>query len=311
MKRTALLENISPWAKLLLLSAFLVLSALLTSLLGLLIGKFYFETDLASLADYLANPTTDRQVYFLKFYQLINQIGVFFIPVIIFALFVSRSVSRYFSLDQPPNTTNLLIMGVVVFTMLPFVNFLGELNQGMQMPDSLKWVEEWMREMEDQAALITDAFLRTSSIGGLMVNLLIVALVPAIGEELLFRGALLKLFAQITRNIHLSVLITSLLFAAIHIQFYGFLPRFFIGMMLGYAYVITGSLWVPMAMHFINNGASVMIYYLHFNGYIKVSMEKFGAADNTVYIIGSALITLWLLLIVSRRERRWFAGLKE
>jgi membrane protease YdiL (CAAX protease family) len=136
-----------------------------------------------------------------------------------------------------------------------------------------------------------------------------VALVPAIGEELLFRGALLKLFTNISRNIHIAVFFTAFLFAAIHFQFYGFLPRFFIGLILGYSFVITGNLWVPIFVHFINNSASVIVYYLHYNGFINVPMEDFGTLHSPVYIIGSLLITIWLMVIVGRRKGIWFNNL--
>lgn len=310
MQRTAYLEKISPWGKLLLLISMIILAALVTSLAGLLIGKLYFDVDLITLSGYITNPETDEQVIFIKIYQLINQIGVFFIPVILFAFLVNPSVSGYFNLNKRPNTTNMLIMGVVVFTILPFVNYLGDLNQSMVFPESLAWLEEWMKEKEEQAMLLTEAFLQTNTIAGLVVNLFIVALVPAIGEELLFRGALLKLFTNISRNIHVAVFFTAFLFAAIHFQFYGFLPRFFIGLILGYSFVITGNLWVPIFVHFVNNSASVIVYYLHYNGYINVPMEDFGTADSPVYIIGSLLISIWLMVIVGRRKGLWFNNLK-
>ncbi len=309
MNRTAYLEKISPWGKLLLLISMIILAALVTSLAGLLIGKLYFDVDLITLSGYITNPETDEQVIFIKIYQLINQIGVFFIPVILFAFLVNPSVSGYFNLNKRPNTTNMLIMGVVVFTILPFVNYLGDLNQSMVFPESLGWLEEWMKEKEEQAMSLTEAFLQTNTIFGLLVNLFIVALVPALGEELLFRGALLKLFTNISRNIHIAVFFTSFLFAAIHFQFYGFLPRFFIGLILGYSFVITGNLWVPIFVHFINNSASVIVYYLHYNGYINVPMEDFGTLHSPVYIIGSLLITIWLMVIVARRKGIWFNNL--
>ncbi|MEJ2595790.1 MAG: hypothetical protein P8100_11860, partial [bacterium] len=91
MKRTVFLEHISPWSKLLILSGLLIVSAIFTSLLGLLLGKVYFGTDLQTLSEYLANPTSEPQILFMKFYQLINQFGVFFIPVLLFAFLVSPS----------------------------------------------------------------------------------------------------------------------------------------------------------------------------------------------------------------------------
>lgn len=302
MKRFAYLEHLSPWKKLILLLTIILLSALVFALLGMLLGKLFFNVDIDSLAKIISEPETDRQIAFIKFYQFINQIGVFVFPAILFSFLVSSSSKKYLKVNRLPNTTNLIIMGLVVFTALPFINFLGDLNQSMSFPKFLSGVENWMLDKEIQAKQLTETFLKTNSIGGLMINLLIVAAVPAIGEELIFRGLILKLFKDITHNAHWAVLISAFIFAAIHLQFYGFLPRFFLGLVLGYSFVITQNLWVPVFIHFINNAASVIVYFLHYNGYLNIPMEDFGSVQNPVYIVGSLLITVWLMVIVYRRE---------
>ena len=302
MRRVAYLEHLSPWGKLLFLFAMVVLSALVFSLFGLLIGKLLFNLDLASLANIISSPETDEHILFIKIYQVVNQVGAFILPALLFSFFVSRSSSSYLYLDNRPNLTNILVMGLMVFSILPFINYLGEINEKMVLPEVFSSMEMWMLEKELQAKELTEIFLQTSTISGLLVNLFIVALIPAIGEELLFRGLILKLFKEITGNIHLAVIISAVFFAAMHLQFYGFLPRFTLGLLLGYAFVLTRNLWVPMFIHFVNNAASVVVYYLHYNGQLKVPMEDFGAVQNPVYIIGSLLITIWLMSIVYRRE---------
>ena len=284
------------------LFAMVVLSALVFSLFGLLIGKLLFNLDLASLANIISSPETDEHILFIKIYQVVNQVGAFILPALLFSFFVSRSSSSYLYLDNRPNLTNILVMGLMVFSILPFINYLGEINEKMVLPEVFSSMEMWMLEKELQAKELTEIFLQTSTISGLLVNLFIVALIPAIGEELLFRGLILKLFKEITGNIHLAVIISAVFFAAMHLQFYGFLPRFTLGLLLGYAFVLTRNLWVPMFIHFVNNAASVVVYYLHYNGQLKVPMEDFGAVQNPVYIIGSLLITIWLMSIVYRRE---------
>lgn len=302
MKRIAYLEHLTPWGKLILLLAIVLLSALVSALLGLLIGKVLFNLDIATLPQIIANPETTQQILFIKFYQLINQIGVFIIPVFIFTYLVSTNFSKYLYIDKKPNTVNLLVLSVVVFSILPFLNFLGELNQSMSFPEAYSGIENWMLDKEIQAKQLTETFLKTSSIGGLALNLLVIALIPAIGEELLFRGLFLKLFKNIIRNTHWAVVISAFIFAAMHMQFYGFLPRFFLGLVLGYSFVITQNLWMPIFIHLVNNAASAIVYFLHYNGYLKVPMEDFGAVQSPVYIIGSLLITIWLMVIVYRRE---------
>ncbi len=85
-------------------------------------------------------------------------------------------------------------------------------------------------------------------------------------------------------------------------QFYGFLPRLMLGLVLGYLFIFTNNLWVPIFAHFVNNASSAIIYYLHQNNYIKISMDNFGTTTNSVYVIGSLLITVWLLMIVYQKE---------
>ena len=306
MKRIAYLENTSPFGKLLLLIGLILLFSVLTALSGLLIGMLFFGTDFIELSSIIANPSTPEAIGFVKFFQLINQIGIFILPVGAYSLFVSTSAGNYLKLDHKPTAVSLLIVGLMVYSILPFLNYLAEFNQNIVLPDAFWGVEQWMKEKELQAAHLTEIFLKTDSIGGLSINLFIVALIPAIGEELLFRGVLLRLLKEMTKSMHLAVIISALLFSAIHLQFYGFLPRFLLGLILGYSFVFTRNLWVPIFLHFVNNASSVIIYYLHYNGFIKISMENFGASPNPVFIIGSLLATLWLMIMLRQKEGKFW-----
>jgi len=306
MKRIAYLENTSPFGKLLLLIGLILLFSVLTALSGLLIGKLFFGTDFIELSSIIANPSTPEAIGFVKFFQLINQIGIFILPVGAYSLFVSTSAGNYLKLDHKPTAVSLLIVGLMVYSILPFLNYLAEFNQNIVLPEAFWGIEQWMKEKELQAAHLTEIFLKTDSIGGLSINLFIVALIPAIGEELLFRGVLLRLLKEMTKSIHLAVIISALLFSAIHLQFYGFLPRFLLGLILGYSFIFTRNLWVPIFLHFVNNASSVIIYYLHYNGFIKISMENFGASPNPVFIIGSLLATLWLMIMLRQKEGKFW-----
>ena len=307
MKRIAFLENISPFGKLLLFLGLVLIFSILTALSGLLIGKFYLGVNLNNLATIIANPDSAEAIAFIKFYQLLNQIGIFILPVAAYSIFVSTSSFSYLKLDAKPSALSLLIAGLVVYTILPFLNYIAELNQNIVLPEAFWGIEQWMKSKELQAAELTKIFLRSETIGGLSINLFIVALIPAIGEELLFRGVLLKLLKEMTNSVHLAVIISALLFSAIHLQFYGFFPRFLLGLILGYSFVFTQNLWVPIFLHFINNASSVIVYYLHYNGYIKISMENFGASPNPVFIIGSLIATIWLMIMLYQKEGQFRA----
>ena len=302
MQRTAFFEFISPWGKMLLLFGLVILFSIFTAFGGLLIGKLYLETDISSLATMLANPQGEKVIAFTKVFQLLNQIGVFILPVMLFAFLVSKSSASYLKLNKTPLAISVMIAAIIVFTILPFLNYISQLNMEMSFPESLKWLEEWMTAKEEQAQILTKTFLKADSINGLLINIFIIALVPAIGEELLFRGVLLRLFGDVFKNVHLAVFVSAIFFSLFHLQFFGFFPRLLLGVILGYLFVFTQNLWVPMVFHFVNNAASVIVYFLHENEMISISVDNFGSSSNVVYIIGSLLITVWLLIMLRQKE---------
>jgi len=290
--------NISIGGKLILLLGLVIVFAVTFSLLGLLIGKLYLGVDLSQLSAVLANPE-GKALKFSLFFQGLSQLGVFIIPSLAFGFFVDRSPGNYLIMNRKPSSVSFLIVTLSVYAVLPFINYLTELNHGIHLTTA---IDHWIRAKESQASLLTEAFLKTESIGGLTINLIVMAAIPALGEEMLFRGTLQRLLVGMTKNVHVGIIVAAFIFSAIHMQFLGFLPRFVLGIMLGYAFVISGSLWVPIWLHFVNNASSVIVYYLHFNGHINVAMDNFGATQNVVYIIGSLLVTIWLFIMMYHKE---------
>ena len=303
MIRTAFLETLSPFGKLLLFIAVVLVFTIATSLIGLIAGIVIFNISFTDLAVVMNEPDTPEIVAFLKFYQSISQIGAFIAPSLFFAFMVSTNTSKYLLINRKPKLISVLIVILIVFTILPFNSFLDEINQSMHFPEFLSGVEEWMKDKEEMAAHLTEVFVKTNTIWGLLLNIFIVAMIPAFAEEFLFRGVFLKMFNQWFRNIHVAVIVSAVLFSAFHLQFYGFLPRLLMGIVLGYAFVLTTNLWVPIVLHFVNNSASVIIYYLYDKGHINISAEEFGHSPSIFIIIGSLLISLWLMLMIYQKER--------
>ena len=302
MKRTAFFSTLSPFGKLVLLFGLIIVFAITVALFGLLLGRLFFGISLSEISQFVSNPSTPQAVSFLKFYQALNQIGIFVLPALLFSFLTSGDSYKYLSLNKLPQLISILIGAIIMYSILPFNNYLDEINRNISLPEFLSTVEEWMVNKENQARKITEIFLNANTISGLLINILVVAVVPAIGEELLFRGVLIKLLKSLFGNIHFAVIVSSIIFSAIHMQFYGFLPRLMLGLILGYLFIFTNNLWVPIFAHFVNNASSAIIYYLHQNNYIKISMDNFGTTTNSVYVIGSLLITVWLLMIVYQKE---------
>ena len=180
---------------------------------------------------------------------------------------------------------------VVMLVALPAINLLAHINQQMTLPAFLEPLEAWMKRQEETAQLLTEQFMQVTTYSGLIINLLLMALLPAVAEELTFRGVLQKLLqgtkvaeAQSCKVPHVAIWCSAILFSAIHLQFYGFLPRMLMGALFGYALVWTGSLWTPILMHFTNNAAAVVLYFISLRaGWDMKQIDAIGT-NNTLWL---------------------------
>ncbi len=177
---------------------------------------------------------------------------------------------------------------------LPVISLLAEWNKGMELPSFLASLEEIMRQMEEAANEMTEQFLNTTSVGMMFINLFVIALLPAVCEELMFRGWLQRVLGQ-SVNYHTAIWVSAFVFSAIHFQFYGFIPRMLIGAALGYLYCYTGSLWAPIIAHFTNNAAAVISAFLTYNGYISVNPDLIGTGDTWYLSVASVAVCMALM----------------
>ena len=182
---------------------------------------------------------------------------------------------------------------------LPMISLLTEWNKGMELPSFLASMEEMMRQMEEAAKEVTDQFLNTSSVGMMFVNLFVIALLPAVGEEMMFRGWLQRVLGK-SVNYHTAIWVSAFVFSAIHFQFYGFIPRMLIGAALGYLYCYTGSLWASIVAHFTNNAVAVISAFLVYNGYISINPDLIGTGDTWYLSVASVAVCLTLFSKLKR-----------
>ncbi len=305
-KTESLLANKSPFLQLLVLIMMVLISVLFTFLIGILVGLPFFGTDILDLLSEASNMDSPGEIALMKYFQVVSQIGMFIIPSITFSLLVSRQVGKYLSLEKFPNNLSLISALIIIFTILPGINRLAEINQTMTLPGWLSGVENWMRDSEESAARLTEAFLKTETLSGLFLNLFMVAFLAAIGEELLFRGILLRILNNWFKNSHLAIWITAILFSMMHLQFFGFLPRLALGALFGYLLIWSGSLWLPIIAHFVNNAAAVLVYYFYNKEMIDTPVENFGTLNDSLLFIISILISSGLLFMVyfSNKNRK-------
>jgi uncharacterized protein len=293
-------ENTEPVIKMIIFLGLILVCSAIFSMAGIALCTVVFGSSLMSISSAMSDMGNPQSVAMLKFLQIISQLGMMIIPALLAAWFFSKQPAQYVHAEKTGNGINYLLVMVMMLAASPFINYLVELNSHLQLPTFLAELETQMRNMEEEAARITEVFLNMKTGKDLWINLLMIGVLPAIGEELLFRGVLQRLLREITGNVHVSILITSVLFSAIHMQFFGFVPRMLLGLLFGYLLYWSGSIWLPIMAHFVNNASAVIFSYLAKRVDLPFNPDEIGIASGqgwmvavSAVLIGGTAVFLW------------------
>ncbi len=291
-----MLENLSTSAKIVFVLLLSLLSFLVCFLLGLLLVKVLYGTSGLALPAFDASSTSTISAF--KVMQVMQTIGLFIIPAIVAAMAFSKTPWSYLKFSSTSSKV-LGLAAIATVVMLPAINLMASANELLPLP-------QWLNGMEENAKRLTEAFLRVDSISALLFNLFMIAVLPAIGEELLFRGLIQKLFTKVSGSNFWGVFIAALVFSAIHFQFKGFLPRLALGMVFGYMLVWSRSIWVPIVAHFTNNAFAVLAYHFVHQGNLPAETETVGSLQQLwpIGIVSLALTALLLFEIKKRSDAR-------
>ncbi len=281
-----------PFISLLLLLGLAFAGAFIFTIIGVIIGGAIYG--IKPLFEIASGKQTALD--FLKLIQIFSSMGMFIFPPLFLARLESKNWIAYLKLNR--FSISLFIVTIlIVFSSGALLEWTAEMNGNMKLPVFLKGVEDWMHNQEIQLSKLTKQLLVMNSVLALVVNLLMIAIIPAIGEELFFRGCLQRIFKRWIGNYHAAIWVTAIIFSAIHIQFYGFLPRMLLGALFGYLLVWSKSLWLPMLAHFLNNATAVITAYVYQKK--GISLDKLDQAESfswPVYLISftATLVLLWV-----------------
>lgn len=248
-------------------------------LIGFAVAMPFYEGSIFDLTEKLTDPTAHPEIRLpiLIMQGCATLIGLILIPILyVWGIEKSNAVSWV-----TKNSTSLVIVVVTAFIVISFMatnSVFIEWNANFVFPDFLKEFGDWARARETQAEELTKFFTTFNSTGDFLFGVLVIALLPAIGEELVFRGMLQPEIFRASGNHHIAIWVSAIIFSAFHMQFFGFVPRMFLGALFGYLYVWSGNLFLPMIAHFVNNGFSVLMMYLYQKGTITMDMESPEAA---------------------------------
>lgn len=228
--------------------------------------------------------------------KLLNPILLIFIlmlPALLFAYLAYPSATQYLGLHSKTSRNYFAIGVLILFVSLPFVSALEE---WMQLIPFFKSIEK------DNYNVLTEAMLAGTSTSDLIINTLSICLIPALAEELLFRGCMQQIFLNwLKKYPYIAILIVAIIFSAFHGQLSGFIPRVYLGFILGLVYYYTGNLWITIVMHFINNFISVFFVFLKNKNIIQFNITE-NTHVNIFLAIGSLLLSLATIYILYKKK---------
>jgi uncharacterized protein len=260
---------------------------------------YYGPENYQQLADNLMSGNINNNL--LKGMQIASSLGMFLLPVLIFYYMKEENPLYSLQLDISPKIVLLFLVVAIVIFSAPFIITITELNQKMQLPSYLSSLEQFLKDTEAQSESMLKRLLLMDTRFDFALNFLMLAIMPALCEEFFFRGCLQPIFTRLYGNIHLAVIMTAVIFSFIHFQFYGFLPRMIMGMVLGYMFAWTDNLWYPMVAHLFHNGLQVVGLYLYQRKVITYDLET-AASPEPLFVLGSTFLMFYTLMLFHKKS---------
>lgn len=285
-------------ANLLILTGLVLMGLFVGQLVGMVLAWLTTGISLTELPNVLEQPNRYAGAWSaLMWLQAGSSLGGFVgAPLLFWLYFEKRNLGEFDGAPAPPAVVWPVVFLLVVLA-FPFNGWIYELNQRLDLPPALQGLEDWMKSKETSLEDLTEFLTNFSSPWQLAVGLLVVAAIPAVGEELLFRGVVQNLFRRAFGNVHVAIWLAAAIFSAIHFQFYGFLPRMVLGALFGYLYFWTRDLRVAMFAHFVNNGATLVLVYLHNRNLLDFNVEETESVPALVAVLSLAVAggLLWVV----------------
>jgi len=293
-----------PFTKILLVLFLMLTSYLILFGLGILVAWPIFDVAPAEVISILEEQNAQDHIELMKFLQVLYSIGLFMVPALLAGFLIGKDIWDFLKADRKPKFAISILVLLLLLISIPWINYLGYLNEQLSLPERWNDLMERIRQSDEDSWDLMKSYLSANNAWGLMFNLFMIALIPALGEEFLFRGVLQRIFGEWFKNPHLAVWLAAILFSLAHYQFLGFMPRIILGALFGYIFLWTGNIWMPILAHFVNNTVGVIYYYLFSQGKIGVDPQQLGMQQNPVlFITGSILLTIIGLIVIRQMPK--------
>ncbi len=271
-----------------LLLALLGVGIILGNIIVLAVGAWLMHVPLTDVPQLMMSK---QHTDMAKFLNTMASFLVFFIPSLILAWIMNKKPFNFLGLHTRLSSKQIVLVIMLAFAGLVLSGALGEVNQLIPLPS--KWMAQ-AKELEQKYKEAMTSMVAMKNFSDYLISLLVLALAPALFEEILFRGGFQQIFVGWTKSPFAGILITSIVFSAIHFSYFGFLPRAALGMILGYVFYYSKNLWLNIIIHFIYNGLAVtQIYVITRQG---KSIEKAMDENMPIWLGVFAIIACYFLL---------------
>jgi uncharacterized protein len=294
-----------PGTKLFLVLFLMITCYLILFGLGLLVAIPIFNVSVKDVISIIENNSFENNLPLIRMMQVFYSTGLFLLPAILAAFLISRRAGKYLSLYTISGVDTILLVILLMFSIIPLINFAGYLNEEIVRLEVWNGLMDKVIANDETQWQMMEAFLDAENIGVLLFNLFMIAFIPALAEEMLFRGVLQRIFGEWFRNHHIAIWVVAILFSLAHYQLSGFIPRIFLGALFGYLYLWTSSIWIPVIAHFTNNGMAVIYYYFFYRGSLARDPDQIGIEGNMlIFILVSTFISAILILTIQRLGKK-------
>ncbi len=291
-----LFYDIPAWNKVFIAFFVTVSCFLIFFFIALLLAIPLFNLSYGEVKQYIISGPDLSNIVIVKFFQIFQSVGVFIIPSFILAFIFHGNYREYLKLKNSPHVICMILAILSIIISIPVINYFSYLNSNIDLPDFMGILEDKIIDMENEANYLMESFLDTLTIKGFILNIIMICILPAIGEELLFRGIFQRLFIEWTKNIHIGILLGAFFFSFIHFQFFGFLPRLLLGIYFGYLFAWSRTIWLPIIAHFTNNAFAVVYYYISGSDIGHSEIENLGTSEEDFIFLALSIFLSFTLI---------------
>jgi membrane protease YdiL (CAAX protease family) len=267
------------------------------SFIGFVISEVFLGVPLLTHQELLDDLSDPQIVPALRVLQIMQGIGMLVMPGL-FYLWISESSLEWKIVFNTPSRQSVLLSIVLFLVAFPFINYVADWNASLDLPTI---IGDWMEQKEASVGTLTELFLDMPHVGFLAFNLVMIALLPAVGEELIFRGIIQKGLQKQIGNPHVAIWLAAILFSAFHFQFLGFVPRMLMGVAMGYLFFWSGNLWYPIIAHLTNNATAVVLAYGMQHGSIGENIDSTGTGNHAMAAF-SLMFCLMMLYLFKQHQ---------